>query len=109
MWMSKSIIRVKEGGDEERILEISPEGDSKAKYKRVVVDLDKGGDYDVITLPTDGKMLFFIDGKKASRKEVKNLDPDQIATINVWKGPKAVEKYGKKAADGVVEITTKKE
>jgi len=35
------------------------------------------------------------------------LDPNQIQSMNVWKGPKAVEKYGKKAQDGVIEITTK--
>ena len=39
---------------------------------------------------------------------MKALDPDQIETINVFKGDKAIEKHGKKAKNGVVEITTKK-
>ena len=38
---------------------------------------------------------------------MKQLDPSEIATINVYKGEKAKEKYGDKGKDGVVEITTK--
>ena len=41
-------------------------------------------------------------------KKVKGLDPDKIATIEVMKGPAAIEKYGKKAKNGVVLVTTKK-
>ena len=41
-------------------------------------------------------------------KVIKSLSPKDIATVNVYKGDKAIEKYGKKAKDGVVEITTKK-
>lgn len=54
------------------------------------------------------KPLFFIDGKKASEQEVKALKPDAIEKMEVLKGDKAIEKYGKKAKDGVVLITTKK-
>ena len=54
------------------------------------------------------KPLFYIDGKKASEQEVKALQPDAIEKIEVLKGDKATEQYGKKAKDGVVLITTKK-
>lgn len=54
------------------------------------------------------KPLFFIDGKKASEKDVKALAPDAIDKMEVLKGDKATEQYGKKAKDGVVLITTKK-
>jgi hypothetical protein len=54
------------------------------------------------------KPLFYIDGKKASEQEVKALKPDAIEKIEVLKGDKATEQYGKKAKDGVVLITTKK-
>ena len=53
------------------------------------------------------KPLYLIDGKKASEKEVKNLDPSNIEKVEVLKGDGATEKYGRKAKDGVVSIYTK--
>lgn len=35
------------------------------------------------------------------------IKPDDVESINVLKGEKAIEKYGEKGRDGVVEITTK--
>ena len=110
-------IRVTEDGETERIIEIIPEGDEKARYKAITIDADKAGDFSNIGLGKsnvffyrDGESpLILIDGKKAGKKKMDKLDPDQIESINVWKGDKAVEKYGKKAADGVIEITTKKQ
>ena len=60
---------------------------------------------------TDGKsdMRYFIDGKKASPKAVKKINPEAIESIEVLKGDGAIKKYGKKAKNGVVEITMKKE
>ena len=40
--------------------------------------------------------------------ETDDLDKDKIETIEVLKGSKAVEKYGEKARNGVVVITSKK-
>lgn len=58
-------------------------------------------------IDTDGDPLYVIDGKIASKKDVKKLDPKDIMTIDVRKGDAAEEKYGKKAKNGVVEIITK--
>jgi hypothetical protein len=52
--------------------------------------------------------LFYVDGKKVSEKEAKSLDPDTIEKMEVLKGDKALEAYGKKAEGGVVLITLKK-
>ncbi|OUR92189.1 hypothetical protein A9Q87_06825 [Flavobacteriales bacterium 34_180_T64] len=52
--------------------------------------------------------LFFLDGKEISSKDLEKLDTDTVDKIEVLKGDKATEKYGKKAKDGVVLITTKK-
>jgi len=52
--------------------------------------------------------LFIIDGKKASKKDVKKLKSDEIKSIDVTKGKASVRKHGKKAKDGVINITTKK-
>ena len=57
----------------------------------------------------DGKVpLVYVDGEKRDSKFIKSLDPNQIASMNVLKGTAAVKKYGKKAKDGVIEISTKK-
>ena len=84
----------------------------------IVRDSDDEGDIEVIEGGSGSfffldsgkgeKPLFYIDGKKASEQEVKALKPDAIDKIEVLKGEKATEKYGKKAKDGVVLITTKK-
>jgi len=49
-----------------------------------------------------------VDGKEMEGGSIEDIDPKTIETINVYKGDKAVEKYGEKAKDGVVEIKTKK-
>ena len=57
----------------------------------------------------DKDQLYIIDGKEGSKEDVKSLSPEKIETIKVYKGDKAVEQYGKKAKDGVIEIKNKKE
>ena len=49
-----------------------------------------------------------LDGKEISKKELQTLEPKTIENINVLKGDTAVKKYGKKAEQGVIEITSKK-
>lgn len=110
---------------------ISTDDDKKAKknikverlkkdgsHITIVKDSDDDEDIEVIGddnsfffIDNDGKEepLYYVDGKKSSSKEVKNLSPSSIESINVFKGDKAINKYGKKAKNGVVEITTKKE
>ncbi len=50
--------------------------------------------------------LYIVDGKET--KDIKNIKPDDIESISVFKGKNATDKYGDKGADGVVVITTKK-
>lgn len=50
--------------------------------------------------------MFIIDGIKSSKKELKNLEPDGIASIDVIKGEKAMKEYN--APNGVIVVTTKK-
>ena len=54
------------------------------------------------------KPQFIVDGKKVSNKEFEKLKPDNIESISVLKGEAAIKKYGEKAKNGVIEITTKK-
>ena len=50
----------------------------------------------------------YIDGKEASDKTMKDIKPETIEKMEVYKGPMAVEKYGEKGKNGVIMITTKK-
>jgi len=53
----------------------------------------------------DKHPLVIVDGKKSSHEE---LNPDKIESITVLKAETATKKYGKKAKNGVIIITTKK-
>ncbi|WP_367865189.1 TonB family protein [Pedobacter sp. WC2423] len=53
--------------------------------------------------------LYIIDGKKAAGKSaLETIAPDDIESINVFKGEKAITLYGKDGENGVIVITTKK-
>ncbi len=56
----------------------------------------------------DGEIpLYILDGKEITKRQMEELDQDTIKSVNVWKGEKAIQKYGEKGKQGVVEITTK--
>lgn len=60
--------------------------------------------------PNDGeKPLIFIDGKKVPYKEMTDIEPENIFSVNVFKGASAVKEYGEEGKNGVILITTKKE
>jgi len=88
-----NVIIVKDTDDEDDIEVISEDGNG----------------FFFIDTEDDEVQLYIIDGKEGSKEDVKSVSPNKIESINVYKGDKAVEKYGKKAKDGVIEIKTKKE
>lgn len=53
------------------------------------------------------KPLIVIDGVISENKNLNEISPSEIKSMNVIKGAGATEKYGKKGEKGVVEITTK--
>ncbi|PWI31256.1 hypothetical protein DI383_00855 [Flavobacteriaceae bacterium LYZ1037] len=77
---------------------------TKQKVKIVKMNAKDGA---VIT-NNGGTPLFFLDGKEITKEEMEKINPDIIASVNVLKGEKAIEKHGEKAKDGIVEIITKK-
>jgi beta-lactamase regulating signal transducer with metallopeptidase domain len=104
-------IELYQGDEDENTMVWHSKDGNETKYRKVVIDTEESGDFDseIKFISTNGKKpLIFIDGKKASEKAMKDLSPDQIQTMDVFKGEKAIEKYGKKARDGVIEITTHK-
>jgi TonB-dependent SusC/RagA subfamily outer membrane receptor len=52
--------------------------------------------------------LLFVDGKRTSWEGPNDLNPGEIATVEVVKGAKALSLYGEEGRNGVVFITTKK-
>ncbi|AXT56328.1 hypothetical protein J8L88_11955 [Aquimarina sp. MMG015] len=135
IWISKNkgskhsdthIIEINSDDDEESIFIV--EGDKKKKRK---VSRKKDGKNTIFIKTDDNQShlsfhsngsktlfdfdndsdkdpLYIIDGKEASKKEVKKLKTDEIQSIDVSKGKENVMKYGKKGEDGVIHITTKK-
>lgn len=75
------------------------------KNKRVKVISDNEN---VFISDIDNDALIYINGKKASKKDMDNLSPSEIEKMEILKGESATKKYGKKAKDGVILITTKK-
>lgn len=57
---------------------------------------------------TDKQPLFILDGKEISSEEMTQIAPESIESINVIKDASVIQKYGEKAANGVVEIFSKK-
>lgn len=105
--------------DEDVDTEVMAGDGDKSQSTVIITDSDGDGEsYKIsgmassskVKIKSDGKdPLIYIDGKKANKKAMEKLDPDDIEKIEILKGDKAEEAYGKKARNGVVEITTKKQ
>jgi len=52
--------------------------------------------------------LFVVDKKIVSQAELKNINPDNIESINVYKDNDKMAKYSSKNYDGIIVITLKK-
>jgi len=52
-------------------------------------------------------LLFIVDGVRYPRDQVPSLSAEQVASVQVIKGHRALEQYGPDASYGVVVITTK--
>ena len=60
-----------------------------------------------VVIGTDGKTpLYILDGKIVNN--IKDISPNDIESVSVLKDAMAIKKYGEKAANGVIEIVSKK-
>ena len=59
-------------------------------------------------IPSDSKVLVFIDGKEVSNDQFKQLKSEQIETMTVLKDEKSTAAYGEKGKNGVILVTLKK-
>ena len=57
--------------------------------------------------PELDSVLLFVNGVEMPVNEIKKMDPGNIETINVIRDWNAIEKYGEKGRNGVIEIITK--
>ena len=53
------------------------------------------------------KIIYIVDGKEINSGDFNKIHPNDIERIDVLKDKKAIEKYGDKAKDGVIVVTTK--
>ncbi len=56
---------------------------------------------------SDAQPMVILDGDEIAYAILKTMDPNSIASISVLKDEKATTKYGEKAKEGVIEITSK--
>ena len=93
------------------VLQEKETSDSKstAQEEVVVVGYGKMAD-DPLKISTDkasgGNPIFILNGEEISKKEVDALEKDKIESVSVLKDRLAIEKYGDRAKDGVIEIIT---
>lgn len=109
-----------------KVIEIDEEndGDQTVIIKKVQKDGKDGKEVEVTVkkigesgkgankmmfISEDGEQpLMIVDGKEMEGGSLGDIDPETIETVNVYKGDKAIEKYGEKGKNGVVVISTKK-
>ncbi|RLD74964.1 MAG: hypothetical protein DRJ07_18910, partial [Bacteroidetes bacterium] len=102
-----------EGGNDKNHKVIIKEGKSTNGNSFIIkIDEDKidaSNNKNIIYRSKSSKTpLFILDGKEMKDGNIDDIDPNNIESISVLKGEKAIKKYGDKGKDGVIEITTKK-
>ncbi len=107
------IIKLHEDGDEPHKMIIKTDKSSNGNTFIFKTDsddkIDASNTKKIIFRSNSNKTpLFILDGKEMKEGKIDDISPDTIQSMNVLKGEKAIEKYGEKGKDGVIEITTKK-
>ena len=73
----------------------------------IITKKDPKDNAPAVVIGKDGKTpLYILDGKIVDN--IKDISPNDIESVSVLKGAMATKKYGEKAADGVIEIISKK-
>ena len=105
-----------DGESELEVIEISPRHRGRVVTKSgttisgssIFIHNDDGDNGIFFHDDDDSEPLIIIDGKESTEKALKKMDSKDIEKIEVIKGDKALEEYGKKAKDRVIIVTTKK-
>jgi hypothetical protein len=91
-------------GDKDSHVMIMSDHDSAHEIEVISGD---GGSFFFAEGELDEDWLILLNGKEVEQDAIKDLEAGDIETMNVIKGKKASKKYGNKAKEGVLEITTK--
>ena len=107
----KEIVIDKNG--EKEVIVISGDGSHNIKtedidVKVIELDDDSQGVTKVIVKNGNEKPMIIINGKELPDADMSSINHENIETIEVLKGTKAIEKYGEKARDGVIIIKIRK-
>jgi bla regulator protein BlaR1 len=121
VWISKSgdstkvrtvkVIEVEEMHDGEKhviVKKIHKDGEDVDIIVETSGDIHKSENKIVFSSEDGEKPLMIVDGKEVEGQRIEDFDTDTIESINIYKGDKAIEKYGDKAKNGVIIIKTKK-
>ncbi|MEZ4792774.1 MAG: hypothetical protein R2783_04725 [Gelidibacter sp.] len=92
----------------------------KKDVKNIVWTDDDGKDVEIIAVENgknnirifangDEQPLILLDGNEITKKDMDTLQSENIESVNVLEGDKAIKKHGKKAEHGAIEITSKKQ
>ena len=84
----------------------APNGVILIKTKKGSIKIEKDDKIVIKNKDGDKNPIFIIDGKSSNKEVLEKLSPDDIESIEVVKGEKAIEKYN--APNGVIIIKTKK-
>jgi hypothetical protein len=98
-------------------IKVNVNTDSKVEEKTTVtISSGEGEKVQISQSNSGGTPLIIKNGKilgrmnfKESGQPIKDMDPKSIKSINIIKGKAAIEKYGKDAEDGAIEIETKQQ
>ena len=58
--------------------------------------------------PSNLEPIYFIDGKESTKDKLNTINPNDIESISVLKDEAAINVYGEKGKNGVIQVTTKK-
>lgn len=109
VWVTKDgnkTIEIKHSADKHEVIDIIHK-DGEVKNEIIDIKTD-GGKMKFELSDSENKPMILLDGKEISSEKMDKLDSDKFESIHVLKGDKAIQKYGDKAKNGVVEIITKK-
>lgn len=85
---------------------------SRPESNTIPADSAKQAKHEVIVIRHQGdsaqaKPLIIVDGKRVTEEEMKQIDPETINQVEVFKDSMSVSKFGKEGKNGVVVITSK--
>ncbi len=116
LWVSKDsgpkkhkVIQIKKlkADKEQKVLKNRKKKTKVSKDQKMIVVKGAANSW---TAEGKNQPLIVMDGKIMEKgKNLNEIDPDGIGSINVLKGKSAQEKYGDKGVNGVIEVVTKKE